>query len=513
MMHSTMTGPLKLDGIVRVSKTGERETLRSPAQQESDIRRWAKDNGHEIVHVHVAIDETGAKKTGHPAIEAAKARALGGVVDGVIAPYLSRFTRNTVYGLETVQALLDAGKHFFSPDCPFDLRTPEGEKYLTDKLADARYEWRKLRANFGRGVEEAIERGSHLQAGYGYAKANGKGSGLIVVEAEAEQVKRAFELRAAGHSWAAIAEQLNASGAAPRPYKRDGQVQQAVWTHKTTRHLVVGKGPKREWSVYLGMAFNGKQCVEGAHPAIVSPELFAAANDTKGTKPVGPDEGYLLSGLLRCAGCGYSMAHASEKGGRYYRCRSAQHGAGRCPEPASVPAIGTVVRGDYVQGIEEAVWTRFTYEHLDNKSNPIEDDGRVDAAKAAKAKAAHVTKQARKLFLLAETPSEEAAAEREVKDAQRAERDADDELAEANAQARGGRLPARLTTELAFHAPVSEQRHWLSLVYGAIAVRKARVWREPAEARAQVFARDEVPTDLTALRNFIQTRMRGVVAG
>ena len=39
---------------------------------------------------------------------------------------------------------------------------------------------------------------------------------------------------------------------------------QAVWTHKTARQLVVGKGPTGEWSVYLGMAFNGGQCVEVA---------------------------------------------------------------------------------------------------------------------------------------------------------------------------------------------------------------------------------------------------------
>src|SRR5262245_13413235 len=123
MNPKSTTTPLRLDGIVRVAKTGDRDTLRSPEQQERDIRRWAKEHGHEIVHVHVAIDQTGRKRTGHPAVESAKARALDGVVDGVVAAYVSRFTRNTLYGLTTVAELLDNGRYFFAPECPFDLRT------------------------------------------------------------------------------------------------------------------------------------------------------------------------------------------------------------------------------------------------------------------------------------------------------------------------------------------------------------------------------------------------------
>jgi DNA invertase Pin-like site-specific DNA recombinase len=420
---------LRLDGIVRVSKTGDRDTLRSPEQQEKDIRRWAKDHGHEIAHVHVAVDQTGRKRTGHPAIEAAKVRALSGVIDGVVAAYVSRFTRNTLYGLTTVAELLDAGKRFFAPECPFDLRTPEGRKYLTGLLAEAEYEGDVKARHFARGVEDAIERGAHLAAPFGLAKGNGKAESLTVVKDEAEQVKRAHELRAAGHSWAAIAAQLNASGAKPRPYKRDGKVMQAVWTHKTVRQLVVGKGPTGEWSVYLGMAFNGKLCVEDAHPAIVSPELFAAANDTRGTKFAGADGDaeYLLAGLVFCNGCGYRMTY---NGAHSLRCRTAQHGAGRCPDPAACPAPQVKATGAEV-------------------------------------------------------------------------RDAEAELAEAKAQARGNRLPVDLGLQDARRAPISERRHWLSLVNGAVVVRSARVWREPVADRSVILARDAVPTDSVSLRGFV----------
>lgn len=490
----TTTTPLRLDGIVRVSKVGDRETLRSPEQQEKDIRRWAKEHGHEIVHVHVAVDQTGRKRNGHPAIEAAKGRALSGVVDGVVAAYVSRFTRNTLYGLTTVAELLDAKKHFFAPECPFDLRTPEGRKYLTGLLAEAEYEGDVKARHFARGVEESIEDGVHLGEPFGYRKSNGKASKLAIVEVEAEQVRRAHELRTQGLSWQAIADKLNETGARPRPYKRDGEVMQAVWTHKTARQLVVGKGPDKDRSVYLGMAFNGDHVTEGAHPAIVTPELFAAANGTRGTKfaGAGGDAEYLLAGLVFCNGCGYRMTYAGEG---HLRCRAAQHGAGRCPEPAACPA----------PELERLVWPRFEREHLgEGRSEPIEDtNGHVAAARDRLVEAERVTRQARKLFLLADTAGDEQEAEREVKAAQAEQRAAETELAEAKNQARGGRLPAGLTAEKARTFPVPDQRHWLSLVYGAIVVRKGRGWREPVVDRSVVLGRDEVPGDAVALRGFV----------
>src|SRR5262249_39149469 len=145
----------------------------------------------------------------------------------------------------------------------------------------------------------------------------------------------------------AIATALNESGAKPRPYKRDGQVRQAVWTHRTVRQLVQSE-------VYTGVAFNGGHRTEGAHEAIVKPELYQAANETKGVKPLRRAGGYLLSGLVRCSGCGYAMTYGSQNGKLYLRCRSAQHGDGRCPEPATCPA----------EPLEQLVWERFERDYL-----------------------------------------------------------------------------------------------------------------------------------------------------
>jgi DNA invertase Pin-like site-specific DNA recombinase len=485
MTAKSTTSKLRLDGIVRVSKTGEREYLRSPEQQKRDLQRWAKEQGHELVHVHVAIDES-AGKGAHPAIEAAKKRALAGDVDGVVAPYLSRFSRNTVYGLETVQELLDANKSFFSLDCPFDLRTPEGEKYLTDKLAEARFEWRKARQNFMRAVTESIEDGRHLQARYGYRKANGKGSGLVAVPEEAKQVKRAFEMRAGGYGWEAIANALNESGASPRPYKRHGTVQQARWTHKTVRGVV-------QSDVYTGVAFNGPHRHEGAHEPIVSPEVFAAANETKGTKLLRPAAGYLLTGLVRCAGCGYAMTYKNEPHGLYLVCNPRQHSTGHCPKRASCPA----------RPLEDLVWGAFEDYIGEEAAQPHATNGHAAEARERVKAAKQRSSNAMGLYALVESNSERELAAEQVKAAGKELRDAEEELQDALQAARGSRLPARLTVQEAREAPLEERRHWLSLLYRCVVVRKGVGYRESVVDRARVVGFDDAPFDGTMLRGWV----------
>ena len=70
-------------------------------------------------------------------------------------------------------------------------------------------------------------------------------------------------------------------------------------------------------------------------------------------------------------------------------------------------------------------------------------------------------------------------------------RDAETAQAEAQAQARKSRLPAGLTVEKARTFPVPDRRHWLSLVYGAVVVRRGRGWREPVGDRITVIGNPE----------------------
>jgi hypothetical protein len=338
-----------------------------------------------------------------------------------------------------------------------------------------------------RAVSESIEDGRHLQARYGYRKANGKGSGLVPVDEEAKQVKRAFVMRAEGYSWGAIADALNASGAPPRPYKRHGIVQQARWTFKTVRQAVKSE-------VYTGVAFNGPHRHEGAHTAIVTPELYAAANETKGTKLLRPTEGHLLSGLVRCAGCGYAMTYKNYAGkGNYLICNPRHHATGDCPEPASCPA----------GPLEDLVWSAFDAYIGEEAAQPHETNGRATAARERLNAAKQRSTNAMGLYALVESDSERELVADQVKAAGRELRDAEDELQEALQAARGSRLPVRLTVQEAREAPLEERRHWLSLLYRCVIVRKGVGYREPVVARARIVGFDDAPFDGTTLRGWV----------
>lgn len=354
------------------------------------------------------------------------------------------------------------------------------------------------RADRMKSVENAVGRGVHLQAPYGYEK--GPDKRLVIVEKEAEQVRRAFELRAGGHTWPAIADALNSSGARPRPYKRDKRVLQAHWQHKTVRLMVMNR-------VYLGIAYNGDHETPDAHDAIVEPDLFKRANQTRGTKPTGrpkgPSEGHLLTGLVRCSSCGYAMVHQRAKGHRYYRCLGRQHGEGRCPEPVTVPA----------DALEDYVVCRFKAEYLsDEETFPVEDDSAVLIADQAVARAkGRLTAAMGLIVTLGDdvTTTERELVKEQVQQARSALRDAERDLRAAQMRSRGADLDPELDADEFDRARIEDvqaARLWLSRVYACVVVRRALRWREPAGDRAALVGLDEAPQDATALRAFTRGR-------
>ena len=77
-----------------------------------------------------------------------------------------------------------------------------------------------------------------------------------------------------------------------------------------------------------------------AHPPLVTEAEWQAAQMTPRLESVGNggSERPLLSELIRCAGCRFSMSLGrGPKGERLYRCR-AKHASGTCPSPASILA-------------------------------------------------------------------------------------------------------------------------------------------------------------------------------
>lgn len=208
----------------------------------------------------------------------------------------------------------------------------------------------KTSVDVRRTFQHKRERGEFIGAfaPYGYRKDPENRNALVIDEEAARTVRDMFGwFLLEGMSKAGIAKRLNEYGIPnPAAYKRarglryenphcvhnDGlwspstvsrmlqnplyigvlrQGRQKVISYKVHRRVAV---PERDWFV-----------VENAVPAIIDRDTFQAAQalhrrDTR-TAP-GRREVYLFSGLLRCAGCGKSMARHTAKGLVYYQCRT-----------------------------------------------------------------------------------------------------------------------------------------------------------------------------------------------
>jgi DNA invertase Pin-like site-specific DNA recombinase len=316
-----------LDGYVRVSRTRGREgdSFISPKVQRDCIQKWADARDVSIAAWHEDLDQSGGKLH-RPGLDAMLARIRTGQTGGLAVAHLDRLSRAGVAdALRLVESVHEAGAKIAVVDLGIDPTTPVGEFSMTLFLALGRMQRRQFQERWQEAQGHAIGRGIHFRAPFGYIKP-GKAKPIVPNPTTAPLVRRTFEMRAAGEPWPKIAAFLN---------ERHPPSKAPAWTRSTVNHLIRN-------TAYLGQATCGKHVRTGAHPPLVSAELWEAANAVKALAPSrGNGEGALLSGLVRCAGCRYVMSPGATRGaGRpeqllTYHCRR-NHSAGRCQKSCAI---------------------------------------------------------------------------------------------------------------------------------------------------------------------------------
>ena len=217
--------------------------------------------------------------------------------------------------------------------------------------------------------------GKGLNAGgltYGYAPVPGHPGKRVIVEDEAETVRRIFREYIAGRTPRDIAHDLNRDHV-PAPRGRGwnastingnrrrgtGLLQNELYAGRLAWNKVrmvkdpdTGKrisrpNPKSEWQV-----------TDTPDLAIIPPKLFEAAQKQKEARGVThPNQQrrprHMLSGLLRCGTCGAGMStNGKDKSGRIrIRCSAATE-SGTCPDPKTF----------YLDTVEKAVLSGLTAE-------------------------------------------------------------------------------------------------------------------------------------------------------
>lgn len=467
----------------RVSRKGDRQGDRyiSVPEQRRKVERAAQTYELELLEEFFLDENYSGSTVDRPAFQRALALIEAGEAAGIVVGTFDRFSRDTVGALVTIGAIEAVGGKVFCGDVGQVSKKDDRLLYTTIHAAMGEQELIKKTQYLSDTRRNAIERGVHLAVPYGYRREGGRGTKLVAHDVEAPVVRRAFAMRAAGDGWARIVIALNDAGVMPRPAKRGGVERNVMWTHSAVQQMI-------HKEVYLGVAHSGEYRHEGAHEALVDLRTWKAANESRGARRAGPSTGYLLSGLVRCAGCGRAMVHFTKGAHRYYRCPWGEKGRSGDPCPA-----GPYANAD---DLESMVTFEFKRSFLDEELVAEFDDEAVSLAQADADNAEALVKRMMKRYLTLEGDDvdEQAAARELLDEAKAAKRAADAALGQARRAARLVAIPDDVDADAFDTLPVQEQRHLLGLAYACVVVWPAVAWREPVAQRTRLVTRDDAPS-------------------
>ena len=329
-----------VDIYIRVSRVGGRENLISPEEQEKDARAFAVKRGLEIGRVFIDLDESGGT-TDRPELQKALERVRSGKSGGIVVAYLSRLTRDTAQGLGLIAEIQGAGGEVYAPNLA-DHTTADGRMLNTIQLAIDAGMRERAKEQIARSREAAISKGIPVtnRAAVGYRR--DPDTRKYVPDPEtAEVVGDVFTRRAAGAPYSELARLLESHGVKTSQGS-------SSWSREAVASLIKSR-------TYLGEIRSGPYANKEAHRPIVDEVTWLAAQaPTPG--PRRRKDSYLLSGILRCASCGYVMQGTrSSRGKRLYRCKK-WHAGGECPEPARIDA--EVVEEKVLEEIRGKLMTR-----------------------------------------------------------------------------------------------------------------------------------------------------------
>lgn len=358
-----------MDAYIRVSRVGNREgeAYRSPSIQLDEIKRCAERETAQLGKVLKDEDVSGGKAVEDRGVAELIERAEAGISEGVIVYALDRFGRDELDAALAIKRLTDAGARLLSATEGIDSsREDQGSKMaMRMHLMFAEAYLDRVKSNWRASNSRAVADGIHIasKAPIGYlrhdqvnpeydAKGNLIRNGRLLIDPVAgPAVRSGFEMRARGDSHVKIANFLRETLGRP-----------------IAKSTISGMLRNR---AYLGEARGPGGIVnKDAHEAIVTPELFAAANQQGRYHP---RDGSLaaqasLSGLCVCAACGGRMSlvgnggYTNGKRKPSYVC-DGRHAEGNCPAPASAACekVDAYVLGllhDSWEDVQEQAGTR-----------------------------------------------------------------------------------------------------------------------------------------------------------
>jgi DNA invertase Pin-like site-specific DNA recombinase len=367
-----LTGRTAL-AYIRVSVVGDRAKrgrFDSPELQRLAIDQWCEARGIKVVDEIPDLNRSGGYMTRRGLEKALK--LVPALADGIVVARGDRASRRTLDGLGLIDRLEKAGAWIAAADGSIDTSTRTARMATTMHFAMAENELERYRETSAVVHRRAIvEKGRHMGGTpFGYRRDPDKR--LIVFEAEARWVVWVFEQRADGRGWTQIARDLADLGVR----QHDGRRLAPIFLRRMITHRV-----------YLGEAHHGEHALPDAHPRIVDPVLFEAANRVQpGAPPIRTGHVNPLVGLPRCAGCSYALKPQRQRNGDYrWLCRtllSERAATHECPAPV-------VIRGSQHAELERLVKDAAARIAADVYAEEA-DDRELEAARRARSEAERV---------------------------------------------------------------------------------------------------------------------------
>ena len=306
----------------RVSTDEQAQQGYSLEYQEETIRRYCDHKRYNIVKSYV--EDYSAKTFNRPEwkslIEFLTKNK--GKVDSILFLRWDRFSRNLHNSLDEIARLKKLGVNIEAVEAPIDTSTPESLLIQAISLALPQIENDKISIRSKEGSHKARLSGCFTgQAPRGYVNIRNDKDSTLAFSADAPLIKQAFEKMASGmYSADEIRKWLNSNNINVCKNQFLNIVRNITYTGK----------------IYVKPFKDQKETiVDGLHPALISDEIFAAANDVldgrKRKMKFKDDKSdlYPLKGFLKCQKHCLSLTGGKSKGRygnyHYYLCTT-KHG-------------------------------------------------------------------------------------------------------------------------------------------------------------------------------------------
>ena len=242
-----------------------------------------------------------------------------GKIDRILVKSISRFGRNTVDTLKYIRELKELGISICFETQSIDTMTPGGEVLITILAAMAEQESRTMSTNIKWAYQKRFKDGNVLinyTSTLGYTKEDNE---YVIVEKEAEVIRRIYREYLSGKSLRQIADNLNEDSiTTKRGCKwQPSSIEGVLNNERYTGNAILGKSFKADVLSKRRQKNEGQApmyYVENSHPAIISQEMFDMAKAERQRRvemrsSVNTGNGrysskYPYSGLLVCAKCG-----------------------------------------------------------------------------------------------------------------------------------------------------------------------------------------------------------------